>query len=153
MNTKEIFLKQLQACHDRNTWFVSLQSAINGLTEEQASWKNNEMTNSIWDIVNHLAFYNQRYLNLFKGIPNTKDVDSNNSTFRNTDELSWCYTVELINTIMSDWIKAVQECDQNELNVWSSELAHLTIHTTYHIGQIVHIRKQQGSWDPKQGVN
>ena len=35
MNTKEILLAQLDACHE-NTWFVSLRNSIDGLTEEQA---------------------------------------------------------------------------------------------------------------------
>ncbi|WP_228552259.1 DinB family protein [Gracilibacillus salitolerans] len=74
MNVKDIFLAQLNACHE-NTWFVALLNSIDGLTEEQASWKPSETTNSIFEIVNHLIFYNQRYLNSFKGIPNEKNVD------------------------------------------------------------------------------
>jgi uncharacterized damage-inducible protein DinB len=153
MNSKEIILKQLEACHDQNTWFVSLHGAIDGLTAEQAIWKSNEFTNSIWDIVNHLIFYNQRYLNRSKSISNTKDVDSNDSTFRNSEELSWPSSMELINTIMSEWRSSVKECDEKRIDSWSSELIHLTIHNAYHIGQIVHIRKQQGAWDPKKGVH
>jgi uncharacterized damage-inducible protein DinB len=139
VNTKEIILKQLRACHDQNTWFVSLHGAIEGLTAEQAAWKSNEFTNSIWDIVNHLIFYNQRYLNRFNGIPNTKNVESNDSTFRNAAELSWHSTVEQINNVMSEWINSVKDCDEKELNSWTSELIHLTIHNAYHIGQIVHV--------------
>jgi uncharacterized damage-inducible protein DinB len=153
MNTKEIILKQLSACHDQNTWFVSLHRAIDGLTIEQAVWKSNEFTNSVWDIINHLIFYNQRYLNRFEGISNTKDVDSNEFTFRNTDELSWQSTVERIDTVMTEWRSSVKECDEKKIDTWSSELIHLTIHNAYHIGQIVHIRKLQGSWDSKQGVH
>ena len=150
MNVKELLLAQLNACHE-NTWFVSLLNSIDGLTEEQANWKPNETTNSIFEIVNHLLFYNQRFLNRFKDIPNDKNVDNN--TFKNKEELNWNDTVKWINEIMSEWKDAVKEADTNKLDDRASELAHLTIHTTYHTGQIIYIRKLQGIWNPKNGVN
>jgi uncharacterized damage-inducible protein DinB len=153
MSSKDIFVAQLKACHDQDTWFVSLQNAIRGLTDEQASWKKKGITNSILEIINHLIYYNQRYLNRLKGISNGKGLPSNDLTFSNIDLRNWQTCVELIDQIMSDWISSVQECPEEKLEEWSSDLAHLTIHTAYHIGQIVHIRKQQGSWNPTNGVH
>lgn len=150
MNLKELLLAQLNACQE-NTWFVSLLNSIDGLTEEQENWKPNGKTNSIFEIVNHLIFYNQRFLNRFKDIPNDKNVDNN--TFKNKEELNWNDTVKWINEIMSEWKDVVKEADTNKLSDRSSELAHLTIHTTYHTGQIIYIRKLQGIWDSKNGVN
>ncbi|WP_041089879.1 DinB family protein [Jeotgalibacillus soli] len=150
MNLKELLLAQLNACQE-NTWFVSLLNSIDGLTEEQVNWKPNGKTNSIFEIVNHLIFYNQRFLNRFKDIPNDKNVYNN--TFKNKEELNWNDTVKWINEIMSEWKDVVKEADTNKLNDRSSELAHLTIHTTYHTGQIIYIRKLQGIWDSKNGVN
>ncbi|SFL98669.1 Uncharacterized damage-inducible protein DinB (forms a four-helix bundle) [Gracilibacillus orientalis] len=149
MNVKDIFLVQLNACHE-NTWFVALLNSIDGLTEEQASWKPSEMTNSIFEIVNHLIFYNQQYLNRFKEIPNKEDVDNN--TFRNKEELNWEDTVKCINSIMSEWKNVVEEANANKIDKWAPELAHLTNHITYHTGQILYIRKLQGTWNPKHGV-
>jgi hypothetical protein len=54
---------------------------------------------------------------------------------------------------MSEWKDVVEEADINKLNDRSSELAHLTIHITYHTGQIIYIRKLQGIWNSKNGVN
>ncbi|MBT2217359.1 DinB family protein [Virgibacillus dakarensis] len=153
MEIKYVFIQQLTACHDQNTWFVSLRNAIDGISEEQASWKDNESTNSIWEIVNHLAFYNQRYLNRFNGIPNAKGVNSNDSTFYNNGEISWQSTIKLIDKIMTDWRSSINNCNDEKMNDWSSEIAHLTLHNAYHIGQIVHIRKQMGAWDREQGVH
>lgn len=153
MNTKDVFLSQLSACHNQNTWFVSLNNAINGLTAETASWKSHETVNSIWEIINHLSYYNQRYLNRFKGIPITKGVDTNDITFENVDGLSWEQTVELIDNILSEWSISIKECGEEKLQRWSSDLTHLTLHNAYHIGQIVQIRKQNEMWDPKQGVH
>ncbi|MFD2042911.1 DinB family protein [Ornithinibacillus salinisoli] len=149
MNVKDILLVQVDACH-KNTWFVSLINSIDNLTEEQANWKSNESTNSIFEVVNHLIFYNKRYLNRFKGVQNEENVDNN--TFRNVEELSWNDTAKRIHDIMSEWKIAIEDSDANKLDDWASELTHLSIHTAYHTGQILFIRKLQGSWDEKNGV-
>jgi uncharacterized damage-inducible protein DinB len=139
-------LEQLIACHDQNNWFVSLHCAIDGLTEEQASWKGEGLTNSIWEIVNHLSYWNERYLNRFKGLPVSQTKGDNDSTFYNTDDVDWPSTVERINVIMSEWRSAIKECDKAKLDSpaykesdepWSSVLTNLTIHNAYHIGQLV----------------
>jgi uncharacterized damage-inducible protein DinB len=153
MFSRDILVAQLKACHDQDSWFVSLQNAIRGLTDEQASWKNKGHTNSIQEIINHLIHYNQRYLNRLKGISNGKGLTSNDLTFSNIDLRNWQTCLELIDQIMSEWISLVQECADDRLDEWAPDLTHLTIHTAYHIGQIVHIRKEQGSWNPTNGVH
>jgi uncharacterized damage-inducible protein DinB len=150
MNAKQVLLLQLDACHDQNTWFVSLINSIKDLTEEQAMWKPNEATNSISEIIHHLIYYNQRHLYRLKGIEN--EESTNESTFKNREGLSWSETSVRIDQLMADWKKAVEEADEVNLNNWAEIIAHLTIHTTYHAGQILYIRKLQGSWDPQAGV-
>jgi len=63
---------------------------------------------------------------------------------------------------MTEWIDAVENADQARLEApvregadesWLKALAHTAIHTAYHIGQIVTIRKANGDWDPAQGVS
>ncbi|MBN6886376.1 putative damage-inducible protein DinB [Cytobacillus horneckiae] len=149
MSDKEILLAQLDACHNTNTWFVSLLNSIDGLTEEQAMWKQSESTNSIFEIINHLIYYNSRYLNRFKGIPNIESGVQN--TFTNTD-LNWADAVKRIDNIMSEWKHAVKKSDNHTLNRWALDLAHLTTHTAYHTGQILQLRKLQDSWNPRDGV-
>ncbi|WYP27491.1 DinB family protein [Alkalihalobacillus sp. FSL W8-0930] len=149
MNVKDVFLAQIHSCRE-NTWFVSLLNSIDGLTEEQANWKPSETSNSISEIVNHLIFYNQRYLNRFKNIPNEKFDDTN--TFINSEGLNWNEIVKRITTIMSEWKNVVEDADAQTLDDKASDLAHLTIHTTYHTGQILYIRKLQGTWNPQNGV-
>jgi hypothetical protein len=58
-----------------------------------------------------------------------------------------------MDSIIAEWICSIQQCNEDTLNQWASEISHLTIHTTYHIGQIIHIRKEQGSWEMTQGVH
>ncbi|RFU61623.1 DinB family protein [Peribacillus glennii] len=162
MDKKSVLLQQLTMLHNRDGWFVSFDHAVKGLTSEQASWKTGESTNSIWEIVNHLRFWNQRYLNSFKGIVTGKMEGDNDSTFINLDHLNWAETIASVVEIFREWHNAVKECEQEKLDspvphdsgtTWGQALSNLTIHTAYHIGQIVHIRKTQGSWGPELGVD
>jgi len=34
----------------------------------------------------------------------------------------------------------------------AATFTHISTHNAYHIGQIIYVRKEQGSWDPKNGV-
>jgi uncharacterized damage-inducible protein DinB len=152
MSVKEVFLEQLSACHNQNAWFVSLYHAIKDLSTEQASWKLNDSSNSIWEIVTHLNYYNERYLFRLQGSDVPKGVESNDVTFQITDP-NWGNTLDRMNSILTDWSQALNDCDEAALNKWVGDITQLTIHNAYHIGQIVHIRKQQEAWDPSQGVH
>lgn len=161
MTDKTIFIDQLAACYDQNTWFVSLKHAIEGLSEEQAQWKSVSGTNSIQEIMNHLNFYNERYLLRFKGEEVLSSKGDNNTTFH-ARKTSWHDTVENMESIFLSWREELHHSEDekftsvayiNDDEPWSSVLTHLFLHNTYHIGQILHIRKEQGSWDSARGVH
>jgi hypothetical protein len=48
--------------------------------------------------------------------------------------------------------KIVETTDDAKLATWASEIAHIGTHNAYHVGQIVFVRKLQGSWNPEKGV-
>jgi hypothetical protein len=149
-----ILTQQLTACLDQSIWFVCLQDALDGLTAEQAAWKT-DGTNSIWEIVNHLIYYNRRHYDRFQG-KTVEDSSTNINTFASNKELSWEETAQYCQMILANWREAIGNTDEEELNDsfydWNSILSQLTIHNAYHIGQIVHIRKQQRSWNEERGV-
>ena len=66
MTAKEITLQQMEANFNDANWFVTVKEALNGLTEEQ-SLENDSSNHNIREIVNHLIFWNERYLKRFKG--------------------------------------------------------------------------------------
>ena len=166
MTPKQLLIEQFSSCYDEAGWFVPLMTALNGLTPEQAAWQDKNSTNSIWQLVNHLIYWNSRYLNRFNDIPNPDEKSDNDSTFEGertsgTDE-EWKETVGQLNTVMSEWKGALNEADETKLeskpikdseSSWYSYVGLIITHNAYHIGQIVTIRKQKGSWDPKKGVN
>jgi uncharacterized damage-inducible protein DinB len=158
---KNVFQDQWAVCYDQSNWFVSLRNALDGLTTEQASWKAGEQTNSIWEIVNHLIYWNERYYDRFQGVAAWETSSENDNTFAPIDGWNWQETVEKCYLILSKWIDAMENSEEDKLDAlanenldyaWSSVLSNLTLHNAYHIGQIVYIRKQQLSWDSAKGV-
>jgi uncharacterized damage-inducible protein DinB len=165
MNIKEILIEQMHSCHDQTGWFVAVNKALLGLTAEQAAWKDGSSNNSIWQLVNHLIFWNENYLNRFKGIPDSEYSGDNDSTFEGEKtsgtQDQWRETVEKLNSVLTRWENEMENADEekfdqpakkNEDYSWASYIATINAHIAYHIGQIVTLRKLQGSWDKKQGV-
>ncbi|WP_210366006.1 DinB family protein [Bacillus sp. REN3] len=145
-------MDQLQAIHNTDTWFVSMQSALKGLTEEQAYMKAEGKGHSIQEIVRHLNYYHKRHWDRFTGLPVAEGLTSIDETFGNLDRQSWNETISLFDAIMSELTNAVETCDEDTLIKGAENITYLTIHAAYHIGQIVHIRKAHGSWNPANGI-
>jgi uncharacterized damage-inducible protein DinB len=149
---KSILLEQLRTTHSQKEWFVPASVAVAGLTPEQASWRDGKGNHSIGQLANHLVFWNQQELAKFKGEQPAKFSGNNEEAFNNFDAKSWAATVQQLDTVMSEWEKAVESADEEKLKAAASEIAHVGTHNAYHIGQIVYIRRLQGSWDPEKGV-
>ncbi|QQK77559.1 DinB family protein [Salicibibacter cibarius] len=159
MGVKQVFYRQLSACHDENHWFACLQQALAGVTDEQANWKREETDHSIHEIVNHLIVYNNRCLERFKGEPVPPIEEGNETTFRSGENRDWSVTVAQLTTMMDEWLHTIDGTTESDWRApvhgesgetWGTELANMMIHTSYHIGQIVFIRKQQGAWDVEE---
>ncbi|GAF11653.1 hypothetical protein JCM19046_2610 [Bacillus sp. JCM 19046] len=153
MNAKDVILTQLGAVHDQSGWFVSLKAALSNITKEEATRQTKDDSNSIKGIVHHLIYYNERYLQRIKGITNEDShIDSIAETFTNREELSWSDAAQKLDGVLDEWKQIVTEVDVNIFEKYVPDLTHLTIHNAYHIGQIVEIRKQQGSWEARFGI-
>ena len=57
-----------------------------------------------------------------------------------------------LDEVLTEWEKAVQSADEEKLKKNASTIAHVGAHNAYHIGEIVFVRKEQGSWDASKGV-
>ncbi|QFK70142.1 DinB family protein [Pradoshia sp. D12] len=156
----KVFLEQLDMhCHE-NEWFASMNQALHGVTAAEAAWRSSENSNSIWQIVNHLIFWNEDVIHRIKGTENPHKPENNEETFGNPgdpeDEIRWAQTVQRLNEVMSK-LKTVIAADLEDeklktlyaANRYSIErlLSNIMMHDSYHIGQIVLLRKLQSSWD------
>ena len=48
--------------------------------------------------------------------------------------------------------KFVETADDQTIQKYAGEIARIGTHNAYHVGQIVFVRKLQGSWNPEKGV-
>ena len=133
MNLREVLLEQLRTTHNAKDWFVDANTAVAQLA-------------------NHLVFWNRQELAKFKGETPEKFSGNNDETFNAFDAAKWTATVQQLDQVMKDWEAAVSSADDKKLSEWASTIAHIGTHNAYHVGQIVFVRKSQGSWDPEKGV-
>ena len=147
-----VLLKQLRTTHDQADWFVPAKTAVDGLTAEQASWSPGKGNHSVGQLAYHLWFWNARALADFKGEKNAAFTGKNDVTFDNFSAEQWNDLVKKLDQVMVDWEKAVEAADEKTLAEKASLVAVIGAHNAYHIGQIVYVRKLQGSWNPDKGV-
>lgn len=151
INTKDIarFQKQLKVHYGGTPWIdISIKPTLKSITAKQAAVKIGEL-NSIWQIVNHMIGWRKALFGRIKDkpVPHTKDN----------------YIWEVKNTSPAAWKKTLAQFDksQKEIKVFIAkqkdelfdkvspasgysyyELAQaITIHDTYHLGQIILIKK------------
>jgi uncharacterized damage-inducible protein DinB len=149
---KGVLLEQLRTTHNEKDWFVPANVAVEGLTAEQANWKDKGGNHSVGQLANHLIFWNRAELAKFKGEQPEKFSGNNDETFNNFDSKKWNQTVQQLDQVMTEWEKAVEAADQKKLEAWASTIAHIGAHNAYHIGQMIYVRREQGSWNPEKGV-
>src|SRR5689334_2400374 len=78
---KAVLLEQLRTTHTQKDWFVPVSVALEGLTAEQAKWKDNSGNHSIGQLANHLLFWNSEQLAKFKGEKPAPYSGNNEETF------------------------------------------------------------------------
>lgn len=161
---KELLLEQFNVTYDENGWFVALKNAIAGITAEQAAWKPEGADNSVRGILSHLNYYNHAYLQRFRSIDYEHTKSKNEETFESggDSEGDWKAEVDRFDSIMSVWrheLKNANESKFDELapprneSPWWEVIANINAHNAHHGGQIVLLRKLQGSWDSQSGVS
>ena len=149
---RSILLEQLRTSHNSKDWFVPINVAVEGLTAEQAGWKDGSGNHSVGQLTYHLLFWNERELAKFKGEPEKQFSGDNDETFNNFDSKKWNDTVKQLDQVMTELEKFVETTDDQTLQARASDIAHIGTHNAYHVGQIIFVRKLQGSWNPEKGV-
>lgn len=149
---RSILLDQLKSAHTEKDWFVTTTVAVEGLTPEQANWTDGKGNHSIGQLTYHLLFWNTQLLAKFKGETPPKYSGKNDDTFYNFDAKQWNETVQQLDKVMTDLEKFVETADDKTIEKNAPLIARVGTHNAYHVGQIVYIRRLQGSWNPEKGV-
>jgi hypothetical protein len=152
VSLKSVLLAQLKTTHNQKDWFVPANQAVEGLTPEQAMWSDGSGNHSVGQLTNHLVFWNERELAKFNDQKLSEYSGNNDETFNSFDQKSWTELVKKLDQVLTDWEKAIQNADEKKLKTWYTTIADINTHNAYHTGQIIFVRKLQGSWNPEKGV-
>jgi len=150
---REVLLAELRSTHTKAEWFVPANVAVKGLTAEQASWTDDKGNHSVGQLAYHLVFWNRQNLARLKGEKPAAFSGNNDETFNKFDSKTWNETVQQLDEVMNQLEKWVETADEAKLKESAQVFTHISTHNAYHIGEIIYVRKEQGSWDPKNGVN
>ena len=101
---KSILLEQLRSTHNKAEWFVPANTAVEGLTAEQAAWTDGK-NHSVGQLAYHLVFWDKESLAKFKGEPPAKFSGKNDDTFNDYDPKKWNETVK------ANWMRASSSAD------------------------------------------
>src|SRR6516164_2583460 len=111
---REILLAELRSTHNNADWFVPGNTAVKGLTAEQASWSDGKGNHSVGQITHHLVFWNRWSLEQLKG-STEKYNGTNDETFYKFDGKTWNDTVRQFDEVMTDIEKWVETTDDAKL--------------------------------------
>jgi uncharacterized damage-inducible protein DinB len=150
---REVLLSELRSTHTNAEWFVPANTAVKGLTAEQANWTDGKGNHSVGQLAYHLVFWNRRNLAKLKGESLEKFSGNNDETFARFDSKTWSETVKQLDEVMKELEEWVESADEAKLKESAQVITHISTHNAYHVGQIIYVRREQGSWDPKNGVN
>lgn len=150
---KSVLLEQLKATHTNSDWFVCVDVAVAGLTPEQAAWTDGKGNHSVGQLAYHLLFWNRRNLQNIKGEKPEKFSGNNDETFDKFDPKNFHETVQQLDAVLTELENIVENADEAKLQKIASAIQHINAHNAYHIGEMVMVRKEQGSWDPSKGVH
>jgi hypothetical protein len=165
MDLRSVLLTQLHSTHDKAEWFVPLDTAVAGLTPEQARWTPkpggpspaSAQMHSVAQLVAHLIYWNENSLARLHGEKPAAYSGNNEDTFVGYDvnkitDAEWTALVARLDRCLTGYEQWVQSASDADLAKGANMIAHVGTHNAYHTGEIVYVRKLQGSWDPSKGV-
>lgn len=152
MTLRDVLLAELKSTHNSEEWFVPVDVAVKDLTPEQAAWRDAKGNHSVGQLVYHLWYWDRRSLQSLRGEKLEKATANNDDTFNNYDPKKWTETVQQLDDVLKgleDWVATAPD---EKLAQNAQGFTHISTHNAYHIGEMVLVRKEQGSWNPANGV-
>lgn len=150
---RSLLLHQLHSTHDQADWFVPINTAVEGLTADQANWKPPQGGHSAGQLAYHLLFWNRRNLMTLRDEKTDQFSGNNDETFDKFDAQQWADITKQLDAVMKDLEKLVETADDQKLANIANTIGNMCTHNAYHTGQIIYVRKLQGVWNPAKGVS
>lgn len=161
MNRMELLSLGLKIAYEEESWYPPLKPLLDGLTAEQALWKPVEgNANCIWENVNHLIYYKERFYAQLKGADDFPELSGNDDTFHYIEMIDsnevWAKVVERHEEIHQKIVAFIERSSDEDFDrlvpkyPLGTLLYSILTHDAYHSGQIVQLRKMQGSWPERR---
>ena len=156
MSKKEILQNGVKQVFYEEEWYPPISEALKNLTAAQACWQpEGKASNTIWENVNHLLTFKERLLSRLHQDNRFVAPQNNDDKFIQggpNDDDAWHQTVKrtlLVHDALLTSLTSLQEAELDQpgpsLPVWQ-QYQNILLHDAYHTGQIVQLRKLQGSW-------
>ena len=164
MNRIDLLIHEWDFTYDKEDWYPPIQHALSGLTAAQASWRPpGEAANTIWENVSHLLYYKERFLERLKGNDPVPTANNNDDTFANVgesdDEEAWQATLARLKAVHEGVREVLTSLTEKDFDrpaptvSLGTSVTSIIMHDAYHTGQIVQIRKLQGSWPSRRSFD
>jgi hypothetical protein len=141
MTDRELLSKMWNETWANDTWYAAWNKTFAGLTVQQAAWKPDPKRHSIWQILNHIAFWRETVVNRLAGKPPTDEecTRRNFETPSDVNDAAWRdaqarfeRSHQMIAHVIADEKLPVEK------------VQYLLPHDAYHLGQIMYLRALQG---------
>lgn len=154
-DTARLLLEQMDLTLEGEDWFPAMRRTLDGLTAAQAAWRPSPAANSIWQLVNHMAYWKEVVARRLAGDV-AAGTEDNDATFGPpgdpADEAGWEAARQRLyaaDQAVRSALAGRKDLD-SPLPGYSTPLrtviADINLHDAYHLGQIVLLRKLQGCW-------
>ncbi len=156
---RSVLLSELHSTHDKAEWFTPMNTAVAGLTAEQAKWVpqnargklDPKANHSVGMLAYHLVFWKENTLARLHG-EKPANPSNNDEAFNDFDAAHWNDIVQRLDRVMKNLEAEVERMPEEKLAEVAPTISHISTHNAYHTGQILYVRKLQGSWNPANGV-
>ena len=148
-HVRELLISQFQANADDPSFYAPLSVALQDLTEQDADFKVHPEAMTIFELVNHLIYWNRTWQQRYehKDFKSVEKMD-NDETFLNHDSTSFENKRNELIELLLHWDELLDETQLDESVAgfpidakWWELISNAAAHNSYHIGQIVFIRK------------
>lgn len=161
MNRMELLVHEWECTYDKEDWYPPLKHALDGVTVAQASWRpEGEAANTIWENLSHLLYFKERLLHRLSGTDFPSTAETNDDTFQPSgapdDEAAWQAAVQRMEEVhrgIHEKLRSLSDDAFDQplptISIGQSVMS-IILHDAFHTGQIVQIRKLQGSWPARR---
>ena len=144
---RQLLLDALDTVHTHDGWITDLPKSLRGVRVDQALWKPDAETSSIWEITLHVNQWLEDLMRDLRGeeAPKPDDwppvTDSSDAAWQLTMEKTLHNTKELRSLVADLTRDALLQPAKGRKTPVFSHLISILIHDAYHSGQIVKMRQ------------